>query len=195
EESKVFNLGLDLGFVNNRLTTEIDYYDRLTTGMNRPSEMSILLTGAYQAPRRNIGDMRNRGVEVNLNWHDQIGTVDYSVNLNGAYNYTSLEKWNEFLKRGWIFIDMRYHFLYTYQDAGLAQTWEDIYSHTPQGLSPGDVIREDLNGDGIVDGKDRKAYPNTQRDRPTTTFGLTLNAAWNGFDFSALFNGATGRKD
>src|SRR5690606_31736234 len=126
-------------------TAEIDYYDRLTSGMNRPSEMSILLTGAYSAPRRNIGDMRNRGVELNLNWHDQVGAVEYSVNLNGAYNHTKLESWNEFLNRGWIFIDMPYHFLYTYQDAGMAQTWEDVYSYTPQGISPGDVIREDLN--------------------------------------------------
>ena len=195
EESKVFNLGLDLGFINNRLTTEIDYYDRLTSGMNRPSEMSILLTGAYTAPRRNIGNMRNRGVELNLNWHDQVGSFDYSVNLNGAYNHTNLESWNEFLNRGWIFIDMPYHFLYTYQDAGIAQTWEDVYSYTPQGIAPGDVIRKDLNGDGIVDGKDKKAYGNTQRDRPTTTFGLNLTAAWKGFDLSALFNGATGRKD
>src|SRR5690606_9959229 len=38
EESKVLNIGLDMGFVNNRLTTELDYYDRLTSGMNRPSE-------------------------------------------------------------------------------------------------------------------------------------------------------------
>ena len=73
---------------------------------------------------------------------------------------------------------MPYHFLYTYEDDGIAQTWEDIYSHTPQGLAPGDVIRKDLNGDGIIDGKDRKAYPNIQRDSPTTTFGLTLTAAW-----------------
>jgi|AGTN01.1.fsa_nt_gi TonB-linked outer membrane protein, SusC/RagA family/TonB-dependent outer membrane receptor, SusC/RagA subfamily, signature region len=195
EESKVFNIGLDLGFFNNQLTSEIDYYDRLTSGMNRPSEMSLLLTGAYSAPRRNIGDMRNQGVELNLTWRDKVGKVDYSANLNGAYNRTVLEEWNEFLGRGWVFINMPYHFLYTYEDSGMAQTWEDIYSHTPQGLAPGDVIREDLNGDGIIDGKDRRAYENIQRDRPTTTFGLTLTAAWNGFDLSALFNGATGRKD
>ncbi|WP_262249720.1 SusC/RagA family TonB-linked outer membrane protein [Parapedobacter soli] len=195
EESRVLNIGLDMGFVNNRLTTELDYYDRLTSGMNRPSEMSMLLTGAYTAPRRNIGDLRNRGMELNLTWNDKIGMVNYSVGVNGAHNRTRLEEWNEFLGRGWVFIDMPYHFLYAYQDAGMAQTWEDIYSHTPQGLSPGDVIREDLNGDGIIDGKDRKAYPDIQRDRPTTTFGLTLAAAWKGFDLSALFNGATGRKD
>lgn len=195
EVSTVLNLGLDLGFLNNRLRAEVDYYNRLTTGMNRPSEMSIHLTGAYSAPRANIGDMRNQGVELNLTWRDKIGNVDYSVNLNGAYNRTTLKKWSEFLGRGWVFLDMPYHFLYSYQDAGIAQTWEDVYNNTPQGIAPGDVIRKDLNGDGIIDGKDRKAYPNIQRDRPTTTFGLTLNASWKGFDISALFNGSTGRKD
>jgi TonB-linked SusC/RagA family outer membrane protein len=195
EESRVFNIGLDLGFFKNKLTTEIDYYNRLTSGMNRPSEMSILLTGAYSAPRKNIGDMRNRGVELNLTWRDKIGKVNYSANLNGAYNRTILEEWNEFLGRGWVFINMPYHYLYTYEDAGMAQTWQDIYNYTPQGLAPGDVIRKDLNGDGIIDGKDRRAYPNIQRERPTTTFGMTLTAEWNGFDFSALLNGSAGRKD
>ena len=195
ETSYVMNVGLDLGFLNNRFTTELDYYDRLTTGMNRPSQMSILLTGAYKAPRKNIGDLRNRGVEVNLNWKDRFKKVDYSVNLNASYNRTVLEKWNEFLSRGYTFLNMPYHFLYTYEDAGIAQTWEDIYNATPQGASPGDILRKDLNGDGKIDGNDKKAYPNIQRDRPTANFALNLNAAWKGFDVSALFQGAAGRKD
>ncbi len=195
EVSTVLNLGLDLSFLDRRLMAEVDFYNRLTTGMNRPSQMSIHLTGAYSAPRMNIGDMQNRGLEVNLTWRDKVGAVDYSVNLNGAYNRTILKEWSEFLSRGWIYLDMPYHFLYTYENDGIAQTWEDVYSHTPQDISPGDVIRKDLNGDGIIDEKDQKAYPNTQRDRPTTTFGLTLTAAWKGFDIMALFNGAMGRKD
>lgn len=86
----------------------------------------------------------------------QIGNVEYSVNLNGAYNRTVLKEWNEFLSRGWVYLDMPYHFLYVYENNGIAQTWQDIYNNTPQGLSPGDVIRKDLNGDGIIDGKDKK---------------------------------------
>src|SRR5690606_19167710 len=38
ETTSVMNLGLDLEFLNSRLYAELDYYDRLTTGMNRPSE-------------------------------------------------------------------------------------------------------------------------------------------------------------
>ena len=195
EATKVFNVGLDLGFMKNRLTAELDYYDRLTSGMNRPSDMSILLTGAYTAPRKNIGDLRNRGVEGNFNWKDKIGNVSYGFNLNASYNVTVLEKWNEFLAKGYTFLNMPYHFLYTYEDAGIAQTWQDVYNATPQGASPGDILRKDLNGDGRIDANDKKAYNNIQRDRPTTNFAFSSNVAWKGFDLNILFQGAAGRKD
>lgn len=195
EKNTVLNIGLDLGFFDNRLSAELDYYNRLTTGMVRPSEMSIMLTGAYDAPRRNIGDLRNKGVELNLTWSDKIGEIRYGLNLNGSYNRTTLEKWNEFLGKGYTFLDLPYHFLYTFEDIGIAQTWEDVYNATPQNASPGDILRKDLNGDGRITAEDKKAYPNIQRDRPTTYFALGANVGWKGIDLSFLFQGATGRKD
>jgi TonB-linked SusC/RagA family outer membrane protein len=195
ETTSVLNLGLDLGFFHSRLTTEIDYYDRLTSGMNRPSDMSILLSGAYSAPRKNIGDLRNRGIEGNFTWKDKIRDFTYIFNLNGSYNSTVLEKWNEFLGRGYTFLNMPYHFLYTYEDIGIAQSWQDVYNATPQGASPGDILRKDLNGDGRIDGNDLKAYPGVQRDRPTTNFAFNTSVAWKGFDLNILFQGAAGRKD
>jgi TonB-linked SusC/RagA family outer membrane protein len=195
ETTTVFNVGLDLGFLNNRLSAEIDYYDRLTSGMNRPSDLSILLTGAYNAPRRNIGNLRNRGIEGNLTWADKFGELSYGINLNASYNATKLEEWNEFLGRGWVFLNMPYHFQYTYEDIGIAQTWQDVYNATPQGAAPGDILRKDLNGDGRIDGNDRTADPNVQRDRPTTNFALNSNFSWKGFDLTVFFQGATGRKD
>ncbi|MEX1238432.1 MAG: SusC/RagA family TonB-linked outer membrane protein, partial [Cyclobacteriaceae bacterium] len=201
ETTTVMNIGLDLGFVNGKLNTEFDYYDRLTTGMNRPSQMSLLLTGAYDAPRANIGDLRNRGIEMNVTWTDQIGRINYFVNLNAAYNATSLERWNDLLPRGTensgdqVFLGMPYDFLYTYEDIGIAQTWEDVYQATPQGASPGDLLRKDLNGDGRIDGNDRRAHSNIQRGRPTTNFGLNAGVSWKGFDLTVLLQGSAGRKD
>ncbi len=195
ETTKVLNVGLDLGFLNNRLTAELDYYDRLTSGMNRPSEMSILLTGSYDAPRKNIGNLRNQGVEMNLAWRDKFRQVNYGLSINASYNKTKLESWNEFLGKGYTFVNMPYHYLYTYQDNGIAQTWEDVKNATPQGASPGDILRKDVNGDGRIDGNDKVAFPNVQRDRPTTYFGLNGNVSWKGFDLNFLVSGATGRKD
>jgi TonB-linked SusC/RagA family outer membrane protein len=92
EATTVLNIGLDLGFMQNRLTAAIDFYDRLTTGMNRPSEFSTFLTYAYNPPpRTNIGNLRNRGIEMDLTWKDRIGKLQYSFNFNGAYNNTNLE--------------------------------------------------------------------------------------------------------
>jgi TonB-linked SusC/RagA family outer membrane protein len=201
ETTTVFNLGLDLGFLNNRLSAELDYYDRLTTGMNRPSDLSILLTGAYDAPRRNIGNLRNQGIEGNITWADKLGQVNYGINLNASYNATTLEKWSGFIGRGstnegsQIFLQMPVGFMYTYEDLGIAQTWQDVYNATPQGASPGDILRKDINGDGRIDGNDRTADPKVQRDLPTTNFALNTNFSWKSFDLGILFQGAAGRKD
>lgn len=196
EKTNVMNLGLDLGFFNQRLTAEIDYYDRLTTGMIRPSDLSTLLSG-YIAPRQNIGNLRNRGVEGNFTWRDKISDFSYQINFNAAYNQNRLEEWNEYLSKGYVFLDMPYHFLYRYQSIGLAQSWNDIYNAPYQGqnFAPGDVLKADLNGDGQINGEDRIADPKVQRNRPTTNLGLNMSASWKGFDLSLVFQGATGRKD
>lgn len=195
EKTTVFNLGLDLGFFKGHLTAELDYYDRLTTGMLMNSQMSNLLTGAYETPKANLGNLRNRGFEANVTWKDSKGDFSYSVNANYSYNRTNLEKWGEFLDKGNIYIGMPYHFVYGLRTDGLAQTWQDSYSHSgAAGVKPGDIIRLDINGDGRVDLNDKVAQPNAQTDRPTMNFALNLKAGWKGLDFSMLWSGAAGRK-
>ncbi|HET9280252.1 MAG TPA: SusC/RagA family TonB-linked outer membrane protein, partial [Flavitalea sp.] len=195
EETAILNVGADLGFFNDRLTVEFDLYNRLTKGMNRPSDLSNLISGAYNpAPRSNIGNLRNRGVEVNVNWRGLARSFTYGLSGNFSYNRTQLEKWNEFLGRGLVFIDMPYRYIYTYEDMGIAQTWQDVYNATPQGASPGDILRKDLNGDGRIDGNDMKAYPNVNRDRPTMYFGFNGYIAYKGFDLAVFLQGSAGRK-
>ncbi len=202
EKTQVMNAGLDMRFLNNRLGMELDYYDRFTSGMHRPSDLSLLLSGAYTAPRVNVGEMRNRGVELNLSWKDNIG--DFSYNLNGtfSYNKTRLEKWNEYIGRNQtddngnylIFLNMPYAYLYAYEAIGIAQSWEDIYNNTPQGAQPGDILYKDLNGDGRIDDNDMRAYTDVQQDRPTINYALNTSFQWKGFDVAIMFQGTAGRK-
>jgi TonB-linked SusC/RagA family outer membrane protein len=201
ETTTALNLGLDLGFFNNRLTATLDYYNRLTTGMIRGSDLSVLLSGAYNAPRTNIGNMRNKGIEGDFSWKDKVGKISYGVSVNASYNASRLESWSGYLGRGAtnggnnVFINMPYNYVYTYQDIGIAQTWQDVYNATPQGAQPGDLLRKDVNGDGKIDGNDQVALPNIQRNRPTTYFALNGYVSWKGFDIGFLLQGSSGRKD
>lgn len=194
ESTAVLNLGVDVATFNSRLQAELDYYDRLTTGMLQNSQMSIYLTGAYEAPKANLGNLRNRGFEANLTWRDRVGDFTYSINGNVSYNRMNLEKWGEFLDKGNVYIDMPYHFLYYYPaNSSLAQTFQEIYNYVDQGAMPGDIIRTDTNGDGVLDGNDRVADPSRLTDSPTTNFALKANLEWRGFDFAMLWQGGAGR--
>ncbi|MDR2823781.1 MAG: TonB-dependent receptor [Prevotellaceae bacterium] len=195
EKTSVFNMGMDFVFLNSHLTAELDYYDRLTTGMIQQSQMSIHLTGAYEAPRANLGTLRNRGLEGNFMWRNKIRDFNYSVNFNVSYNASRLEKWAEFLNKGNVYVGMPYQFLYGYLDNGIAQSYAEIYNTTLQWVRPGDILRVDVNGDGVVNGEDQVAYINNLQNMPTTNFGLNLKMDWRGFDLSMLFQGTAGRRD
>ncbi|KAA6301640.1 MAG: TonB-dependent receptor SusC [Candidatus Ordinivivax streblomastigis] len=201
ESTRVMNVGLDFNFLNNRLSTELDYYDRLTFDMIQQSQMSNLLTGAYEAPRANIGNLRNRGMEGNLTWRDKVAGFSYSVNLNASYNQSRLESWSEYLGRGAeyngkrVFINMPYDYVYTYLDEGkLIQSYAETMDGIFLGVRPGDVRRYDINGDGRVDGNDQVVIKGANRSTPTTNFAMNIQLAWKGFDTSMLFQGTSGRK-
>lgn len=196
ESTAIMNIGLDLGLFRNLIYAEFDYYDRLTTGMIRPSDLSDFLFG-YYPPRVNVGNLRNRGVEANITLNKQVGQVKLRTNFNFSYNFNRLEQWNEYLSRGNVFIDMPYQYIYTYIDQGLVQSWNEIYANPIQAdfIAPGDVLLTDMNGDGFVNGDDRVAYPHMMQRRPTINSSLTFNMSWKGIDFTAFLNGTAGRYD
>ncbi|HEX9959004.1 MAG TPA: SusC/RagA family TonB-linked outer membrane protein, partial [Fibrella sp.] len=179
-----------------RLTTDIDAYNKLTSGMIRPSSLSTFLSG-YNAPRVNIGKLRNTGVEVNITYRAKVRDANVGATLNMAWNKNKLLEWNEFLGKGFTYLNLPYHFAYSRVATGIAQSWEDIANAPYQGqyFSPGDVLYRDLNGDGQVNDEDRQAQPQFNRDQPVGTYGLNLFGNWRGFDVSVLWQGATGRKD
>jgi TonB-linked SusC/RagA family outer membrane protein len=198
ETTKVTNIGLDLGFLQNKLTAELAVYERFTSDMIRQSTISSVLTG-YTAPRINIGDMQNRGVEIDLNWRSKVGQLQYSVNLNASYNQNKLIEWGDYLGKGWIRQDMPYQFMYVLEAyPGLIQSWNQIYNAPDQQagyMAPGDILLKDLTGDGKVTSDDRKAFGNQYRTKPSGQYGLNLTFQYRGFDLQTLFQGSYGRHD
>ncbi|MDR1631707.1 MAG: TonB-dependent receptor [Dysgonamonadaceae bacterium] len=93
-------IGLDALFLNQRLSLEADFYNKLTEGIL--TSPSIYLTmGMAGAPTRNTSDMQNRGVEITLGWRDKIGNVNYSISGNFAYNQNKVVKYLGKLEQGW----------------------------------------------------------------------------------------------
>jgi TonB-dependent starch-binding outer membrane protein SusC len=88
------NLGLDLGFLNNRLGVTVDYFERHNIGMlmlvNSPGYAGFIVRDAFHEggesrPWANVGGISNKGIELTTNWKDQRGSFSYGVDLNYTY--------------------------------------------------------------------------------------------------------------
>lgn len=193
EKTTVFNVGLDLGFINNKLTFEGDFYNRRTDGMIQSSNASLMI-GGLSTPKKNMASLVNRGFEFNINWKDGTKDFRYAINFNLSFNASMLLSWNEYLDTGNIWVGMPYKFTYNYLDTGyINQTWMDTYLQSQQSKFPGDLLLRDVNGDGLVNRYDMVADPYHNEDRPTTNYGFSFNCAWKGLEFSMLWQGTGGR--
>ncbi len=101
EETAVTNVGVDFGLLNNRLTGNIDFYNKLTTGILYTPDMFMIM-GNASGPKANIAEVTNRGVEVEIGWRDRIGS-DFTYEVKGqfSYNHNNVSKYKGELKRGW----------------------------------------------------------------------------------------------
>ena len=101
EETAVTNFGIDYGFLDNKLTGNIDIYNKLTTGILYQPDMFMVM-GTATAPRENIAEVTNRGLEFELGWRDHIGKdFSYSVSGQFSFNKNFVSKYKGELERGW----------------------------------------------------------------------------------------------
>lgn len=92
ESTAVANIGLDYAFLNDRLTGTIDAYNKLTSGILYTPDMFMAM-GNASAPKQNIAEVTNRGIELELGWRDNIGDLSYSVKGNFSYNKNWVSKY------------------------------------------------------------------------------------------------------
>ena len=211
-----YDLGLDLGMLNNRLTGTFDYFWRTTNDMVAPGE-ELPNTAGVTPPYTNNAKMRTTGWELSLNWRDVLNSgFSYGATLVLSDNRSKILKYPNTTKT--IFDSdnkVRYYEdamlgdIWGYETIDLARTEEQMKKHLaslPNGgqdalgsnWAAGDVMYADLNGDGKIDGGkgvvgdsgDKKIIGNTT---PRYNFGLTLNAAYKGFDISLFFQGTMKR--
>lgn len=93
ESTATYNLGVDATFLKNRLSLELDLYNRKTTDMLLETQIPLTM-GNVSAPMSNQGELTNKGIDINLNWNDRIGKdFRYSVGFNMNYNKNEITKY------------------------------------------------------------------------------------------------------
>jgi len=101
EETAVTNVGLDFGFFDNKLNGNMDVYNKLTTGILYTPDMYMVM-GNATAPKANIAEVTNRGIELELGWRDNIGK-DFSYSIKGQFSFNKnfVSKYKGKLEKGW----------------------------------------------------------------------------------------------
>ncbi|MDR3219708.1 MAG: TonB-dependent receptor [Dysgonamonadaceae bacterium] len=97
ESTSTTGVGIDAGFLKQRLNVEFDYYLRKTSGiLNTPP--TYLTMGTVSAAMSNSGDMENSGIDLNVNWNDKINDFHYGIGFNLNYNTNKVTKFKGALK-------------------------------------------------------------------------------------------------
>lgn len=208
EKVESYNIGLDYGFFNNRLNGSFDFYIRNTKDMvgNAPELPAILGTSV---PVTNNTDLRTTGWEFQINWHDTLKNgLYYSATFNIADARTKITRYpNNPTNSIDNYIKGRYlNEIWGYETKGIAQSNEEMNQHLAtvdqstlgSNWAAGDIMYEDLNGDGVISGGARTLADHGDLKvvgnyTPRFNFGLDLNASWKGFDVRAFFQGTLKR--
>lgn len=218
EKAEHLNLGLEAGFLSERLNFTGDFYIRNTKDMLTTTKKLPATYGAA-APKGNAADLSTRGYELSLSWKDhfKLAGKSFFYNVTMTFNdyITEITKFDNPTKSlaDAYYTGMRWGELWGLYTDGYftsdqeAAAWlvdqttvnNIINASADKGLKAGDIKFVDLNGDGVIskgqntadDSGDYRVIGNTE---PRFLYGITLGAAWNGIDFSIFFQGV-GRRD
>lgn len=100
ETTIVSNLGLETAFLRNRLTAEIEVYNKKTEDILTTPSVYLTL-GTKTAPTMNTASMQNKGIEITVGWQDKIGDFSYSISGNFSFNKNKVTTYRGKLREGW----------------------------------------------------------------------------------------------
>ena len=197
ERTTQMNIGFDLKALANRISLSGEYYISTTNDMllNVP----VPDISGFSTQLTNIGQMENKGIELNLHTENLTGKVTWSSDLNFSQNR------NKVLQLGPSNAPISYTDFVVTVKTEVGQPISNFYGYVVDGVfknqaavdayphysttKPGDPIIRDVNNDGKITVDDRTTLGNYQ---PDFTAGLTNNLSYKGFDFSFMFQGTFG---
>ena len=212
ETSHQTNIGIDARFLNNKLDMSLDWYNKTTKDWLIAAPL-LATAGVTNPPYINGGDVTNKGIELQLSYngnvgHDFIYTISgsYAYNKNVVNNIPTADgiihgSTNSLYVNGPEFFraaagnPIGYFWGYKtsgiFQNTGDVQAWSGKKGLLQPNAQPGDVKLVDLNGDGVIDAKDKT---NIGDPNPHHIFGFRFSANYKNFDLGITTNGVAGNK-
>ncbi|WON96737.1 TonB-dependent receptor [Sphingobacterium sp. Lzh-3] len=210
EETETSNVGLDLAFLQNKLSISTDYYVRDTKGIllgiNRPSS-----AGLQGSPIMNAGTIRNKGFEFLATYRDKVGEVNYNIGVNAstvknemkAVTIGTVQEFGGFNPNNdgtitWAKVGYPIGGFWLIQTDGLFQSDAEVQAYKSADgkviqstAKAGDIKFVDYNGDGQINNDDRQ-YAGSPY--PKLAYGIRGGLDYKGFDFAFFFDGMYGNK-
>ena len=198
EEETKLDVGIELTLFNS-LRIQADYFDSHRTGilMTRGTLPGYAgMQGGGKLPYVNVGETRNKGVDLSMEWNQQFG--DWYLTARGTFTYN----------RNNLVNNDEPDWQYKYQNrmgkpygVGASQPWgllavglfesqEEIDNSPVQSFGEyrvGDIKYQDINGDGIINADDQVYLGYTTI--PEITYGFGATASWKGLDLNVFFQG------
>jgi len=210
------NVGFDGEALAGKLYYTAEYYNKNTKDMLYGLQLPT--SSGFTAPFvTNIGKANNRGFEFLVGYRDKIGKLGYDISANAGFNKNKVisldgtatssvqDGWN-FYNNGDYGFNMMSNQTITLTKAGLP--FGSFYGYKVLGIftndadaakqsvntpnnkaHAGDLIYQDLNGDGIINANDRQVIGNPN---PKMVYGINIRLNYQGFDLAMLFNGVAG---
>lgn len=189
ETNYTFNAGIDFGFLNQRVSGSIEFFNR---GVKDLLDYQVLPSNnAVGRVAANIGETRSRGFEVSVTSRNLIAPLRWETSLNVSYFKTNWVKRNpEVALAEYIGETDELDAIYGWLTDGIITSDTDRPAYMPD-AKPGNVRYVDVNKDGKLDIKDVVKFGNRT---PRWMVGLGNTFNYKGFDFNFYFYGAFGYK-
>ena len=192
EETAMTNVGIDASLLNGNLDFSFEFFDKRTSDILRKVTLPDQV-GGLDGPIRNIGEVSNKGFELNMGYRNNIGNFRYEVNGNMTFIKNKIVS-----LKGQTIIDGMFILeegkpidsYYMLHAIGIFQSEEEIKNSPYQtaATKPGYLKFEDTNGDGKITEDDRQIRGGVI---PKITYGFNINLGYKDWDLSAFFQGVT----